>query len=131
MKTISSAGGYLILGITLGVILGRVLCAYTSASEDKQQDIYEVVCADSRFVVDGVPDRVLIICAGDSVVWNNKDTVRHTVVSDDTFNGVALQIDLPAGQKSRPTKFAKEGTYKYHCSVHPNMQGTITVVDEE
>ncbi len=56
------------------------------------------------------------------LTWINRDTVTHTVTIDngeDSGNILAKEIF--------PTTFKKPGTYKYHCKIHPNMTGTITV----
>lgn len=66
----------------------------------------------------------LSVPVGETVEWHNQDGVQHTVTSD-----IQGQFDsgvLNAGKKySR--KFTIPGVYGYHCSIHPGMQGTITV----
>ncbi len=67
----------------------------------------------------------LAVAVGANVVWTNRDDIPHTVVS----------ADAPAGLKSPPldtddhfeVRFDKAGIYKYFCSIHPKMTGTITV----
>ena len=65
----------------------------------------------------------LTINVGDSVVWNNKDSISHTVVSN---NAVFTSRPLKPGETFTFT-FDKAGTYQYHCGIHPSMEGTITV----
>ena len=70
----------------------------------------------------------LTIKAGDSVTWVNKDDHDHTVdaeVEDDGFESG----NLSNGDTFKHT-FPKAGKYKYSCSYHPRMKGTIVVVDE-
>jgi|HubBroStandDraft_6_1064221.scaffolds.fasta_scaffold1187364_1 plastocyanin len=67
----------------------------------------------------------LTVAPGTRVVWNNKDEEPHTVTSADggaTFKSPALDTD----DKFSFT-FDKPGTYKYFCSIHPHMVGTIVV----
>ena len=67
----------------------------------------------------------LTVAAGTKVTWDNKDEEPHTVVSVDggqTFKSPALDTD----DKFSFT-FDKPGTYKYFCSIHPHMVGTIVV----
>jgi plastocyanin len=67
----------------------------------------------------------LSVAPGTKVVWNNKDEEPHTVVSVDggkTFKSPALDTD----DKFSLT-FDKPGTYKYFCSIHSHMTGTIVV----
>ena len=62
--------------------------------------------------------------AGTKVTWENEDGEPHTVVSlTGDFRSQALdERDKFSHQFSAP------GTYKYICSIHPKMVGTITVV---
>ncbi len=62
--------------------------------------------------------------AGTDVTWENQDGEPHTVVSlTNDFRSQALD------EKDRFShRFDKPGTYKYICSIHPKMVGTITVV---
>ena len=62
--------------------------------------------------------------AGTSVTWENEDGEPHTVVSlTGDFRSQALD------EKDKFShQFAAPGTYKYICSIHPRMVGTITVV---
>jgi plastocyanin len=60
--------------------------------------------------------------AGDTVVWRNSDTQPHTVTS---VGGRTLGSGtLEPGKTYRHT-FAKAGTYRYNCSIHPDMKGTV------
>lgn len=66
----------------------------------------------------------LTVKAGTTVTWINQDSTTHTITSD---NG-AFQSSEDLNQGSNYTfTFSKAGTYPYHCSIHPNMKGTIVV----
>jgi plastocyanin len=68
---------------------------------------------------------VLTIKVGTTVTWGNKDSIGHTATSDTgIFNSGILQ----KGEKFSFT-FTSTGTYNYHCTPHPNMVGTIVVID--
>src|SRR4030095_5771709 len=60
--------------------------------------------------------------AGTTVTWTNDDDIPHTVVSPNNFRSKALDTD---GTYS--FTFTTPGTYKYFCSLHPQMTGTIVV----
>ena len=61
--------------------------------------------------------------AGSTVTWTNKDDEPHTVVSaEGLFRSAALDTD-----ESFTFRFDKPGTYRYACSIHPRMVGTIVV----
>jgi plastocyanin len=67
----------------------------------------------------------LKVAPGTTVTWTNKDEEPHTVTSADggkMFKSEALDTD----DKFSFT-FDKSGTFKYFCSIHPNMVGTVVV----
>jgi len=67
----------------------------------------------------------LKVTVGTTVTWANHDDVPHTVMSADdpvAFRSPALDTD-----DSFSFTFTKPGTYKYFCSVHPKMVGTVVV----
>jgi plastocyanin len=66
------------------------------------------------------------IKAGDTVSFDNKDDVTHNIQvtnSDDDTEDKGLQ---KPGEVIKQT-FAKPGTYKIHCSIHPKMKMKVTV----
>lgn len=65
----------------------------------------------------------LSVSAGTTVTWTNADGEPHTVVSvDGLFRSAALDQN-----DTFKFTFAKPGTYKYVCSIHPKMVGTVEV----
>jgi plastocyanin len=62
------------------------------------------------------------------VVWTNVDGVPHTVtfgsqgVAEDGFNSGYI---VPG--QSFAFKFDQPGEYRYTCTLHPSMNGEITV----
>ncbi|MBT4376492.1 cupredoxin family copper-binding protein [archaeon] len=67
--------------------------------------------------------KTLSINLGDTVIWTNKDPVRHTVTS----NEVNLDSDLLSEGKTYIYTFKVFGTYNYHCTPHPYMEGKVIV----
>ena len=62
--------------------------------------------------------------AGDTVTWVNNDTVGHDVTGDDFKSGE------PGAMQNGDTfeqSFDTAGTFDYVCTVHPGMEGTVTV----
>jgi plastocyanin len=58
-----------------------------------------------------------------TVTWVNNDTVAHTVTADDgLFDSGALQ---PGG--AYMVWFKGSGQVAYHCTIHPDMKGSIIV----
>ena len=65
----------------------------------------------------------LTVPAGTTVIWKNLDGEPHTVMSD---TGVFRSGGLDQND-SFTFKFDRPGTYRFICSIHPSMMGTITV----
>ena len=66
------------------------------------------------------PDSITVN-VGDTVTWENKDYVPHTVTGAGWDSGY-----LSLGQ-TYSRKFDTAGTYNYHCPLHPSMTGTVIV----
>ncbi len=67
----------------------------------------------------------ITVAPGTKVTWTNRDDEPHTVVSADdprAFKSGALDT----GDNFSFT-FDKPGTYRYFCSIHPHMTGTVVV----
>ena len=100
--------------------LSGVLLAATSASAATKSISMKNIAYNPETVT---------IHVGDKVTWTNNETglyaPQHTATSDDghTFDSGYLN----PGQSYSVT-FIKAGTFAFHCNVHSNMHGTITVV---
>jgi plastocyanin len=65
----------------------------------------------------------LTVAPGTTVVWTNHDDIPHTVTSSNgAFKSHALDTD-----DSFSFIFEKAGSYRYFCSLHPHMVGTVKV----
>ena len=65
----------------------------------------------------------LAVPVGTRVSWKNLDGEPHTIRSiDDTFRSGALDQN-----DSFSYTFDKPGTYRYACSIHPQMVASIVV----
>jgi predicted lipoprotein with Yx(FWY)xxD motif/plastocyanin len=63
------------------------------------------------------------VAAGTTVSWTNNDSEDHTVTADDnSFDSK----NLAPGARFEHT-FSSAGSVKYHCTIHPEMTGTVTV----
>jgi LPXTG-motif cell wall-anchored protein len=67
--------------------------------------------------------KTVTVKPGDEVTWTNRDTAQHDAVANDGSFNTDL---LSKGQKST-IPFNDQGTFKYFCSVHPSMKGTVEV----
>jgi len=94
---------------------------------DPDQPVQVAAIAPSTVTIDNFAfaPAILMIAPGTKVMRDNKDEEPHTVTSADggmMFKSPALDTD---GKFS--FTFDKPGTYKYFCSIHPHMVGTIVV----
>jgi len=64
----------------------------------------------------------LTVKAGDTITWENKDVVPHTVTAPGHFD--SKQLD--SGKRWTWTARSK-GRITYVCTYHPGMQGTVVV----
>jgi len=65
------------------------------------------------------------IQAGGKVIWQNEDSAEHTAtLNDGSFTTGAL-----AEGKLKSESFKTPGTYTYFCEIHPQMKGTVEVVE--
>lgn len=62
---------------------------------------------------------------GTTVTWTNDDAVAHTVVETDGQTGPDSATIQPKGTYA--FTYNTTGTFRYHCSIHPNMTGTVVV----
>ena len=77
-----------------------------------------VVIADFAFT-----PATLTVAPGQPIVWINNDSIPHTITSDD---GQWDSGELAPGKQFTLT-LHQPGTYAYHCSIHPFMQGIVIV----
>jgi plastocyanin len=62
------------------------------------------------------------VSPGATVTVHNMDGLDHTVTAD----GGGFDSPAPAGNSSF-TAPTKPGSYPFHCSIHPEMHGTLVV----
>jgi plastocyanin len=61
--------------------------------------------------------------AGDTITWTNGDGTAHTVTLDDK----SVDSGNVAPNATFSHAFTQAGTFTYHCEIHKQMKGTITV----
>jgi len=85
--------------------------------------VSEPVQADVKIDNFTMAPQAITVNVGTSVRWTNADDIPHTVVSEDhAFKSLVMDT----GDQFSHT-FSSAGTYKYFCSIHPKMTGTIVV----
>jgi plastocyanin len=63
----------------------------------------------------------LTINKGETVKWVNKDSMPHTVTSNE------FKSDMMKQDNFFTYTFTKAGSFSYACSIHPSMKGAIIV----
>ena len=72
------------------------------------------------------PDPVTIQVGG-KVTWQNEDSAPHTATADDgSFDTGTIEEG-----KAQSETFKEAGTYSYFCEIHPEMLGTVEVVEKD
>jgi plastocyanin len=69
--------------------------------------------------------RELVVEAGTTIRWTNVGDLPHTVTDRDG----AFDSDLMLTDQTYQRTFDSVGAYEYFCTLHPNMVGTVTVVE--
>jgi len=69
----------------------------------------------------------ITVKAGTTVTWTNDDNVAHTVTENDSQEG-PNSSELAPG-KTYSFTFTKAGVYNYHCTLHSQMTGIVTVTE--
>ncbi len=105
----------------IGIASYYLLTTQRSGSEEIQQPQGENAIFIENFAYS---PKELTISVGETVIWTNRDSVRHNVVSD---SGNELAADLLGQNESYTHTFDRAGEYPYHCAPHPFMTGKIVV----
>lgn len=90
----------------------------TTATADTGGDPTAPVIENFTFTPDPIE-----ISQGDTVTWTNNDDFAHTVTADDdSFD--SGNID---GGATFEQTFDETGDFTYHCAIHNQMTGSVTV----
>ena len=114
---------YLALLAAMAVLAFASIGTAQSAQEQGVQAVpnqsTEVVyIRDRGFKPDSLP-----VADGTTVTWVNEDTESHTVTADDrSFDSAELRPG-----ESYSVRFDGTGTLWYHCAIHPEMQGSVSI----
>lgn len=72
------------------------------------------------------PDPVTVQVGG-KVTWLNQDSAPHTATAEDgSFDTGTLEEG-----KLKSETFKQAGTYSYICEIHPDMHGSVEVVEKD
>jgi plastocyanin len=99
-----------------GSVLG--ILALVLLASSAQAKVWTVNITGFAFSPQGVT-----ISEGDSVKWVNLDPTPHTSTSD---TGLWTSGNL-AQNGTYEREFSANGSFPYHCALHPSMHGTVNV----
>ncbi|MGW0248751.1 cupredoxin domain-containing protein [Nocardia goodfellowii] len=130
VKSLRVATGFAVLGMLLtgcgsedsGSPTTTAAAPTSSAARptDTKPTAVTVDVDDMKFSPDTVTVRV-----GDTVTWKFADKMPHSVQG---IGDKAMGINSPIfDQGEWSYTFTMPGTYRYLCSLHPEMRGTVTV----
>lgn len=77
------------------------------------------------------PDNITVVLGvNSSVLWTNNDTAIHTVTSYGSIGTMSSPDLNPVGNSGNTFAFTftSPGDYQYHCTIHPWMEGSVTVL---
>jgi plastocyanin len=115
-------------GVAAAANAAKAANAPTAAAEPAPQEVAprepaplapaQIVISDFMF-----QPATVTVKAGTSITWVNKDDEPHTVRSD---AGLFASGALDTNEKFS-FRFDRPGTYRFVCSIHPQMVGIIVV----
>ena len=94
------------------------------ASQNKGGAVTQVSMKNTQF-----QPKAVTVKKGNTVQWTNEDSVGHDVTKE-SGAGPQFKSGSPGGLKKGDTyeqTFTTPGKVKYVCTVHPGMEGTVTV----
>ena len=77
----------------------------------------------AAFAYDPDPVRIQV---GGKVIWQNQDADAHTATAEDD----SFDTGLIEEGKLKSETFKEPGTFAYICTVHPQMHGTVEVLEK-
>jgi plastocyanin len=110
----------LVSALAVSIVAIRPHQALASGSGNLATKMVSITTVKGTF---GFKPKKLKITVGTTVTWKNNTTVTHTVTSDTgLFDSGPI---APGGTFS--FTFTTSGTFKYHCSIHAFMHGSVVV----
>lgn len=120
------------LVLVLGGLVAFVVSLQQGGSSTGKTDklgVEQIPTENSVFIRDGAfGSGTLTVKKGTTVTWQNLEGANHTITFDDPIQKANNSQPIGYGQLLKRT-FGATGTYKYHCSIHPSMTGTVIVTE--
>jgi plastocyanin len=108
------------LGIrSLGIAIAAAMLLHVNFARAEDAKVEDTKVMIDNFTFEPAQ---LTVKVGTTVTWTNRDDIPHTIVSAGKFRSKTMDTD---GTFS--FTFTTAGEYKYFCSLHPHMTGTVKV----
>ena len=107
-------------------VLGLMIVATTGASCGSNPSSSKPVSTSSVSIKNTAFDPISVsVSAGSVITWTNNDSVYHQIITDSNLPDLESGV-LDSGATYSFT-FSQTGTFPYHCNIHPEMKGQVTV----
>ncbi|BAN25465.1 cupredoxin domain-containing protein [Caballeronia insecticola] len=117
------AGKFLRKAVFALVVKGVIGVIPTACAQAPAQQIAAVAAPTISIDNFAFSQQAITVPVGTKVTWVNHDDMLHTVADE----GKSFKSDPLDSGDSFSHVFDKPGTYKYFCSLHPHMTGTVVV----
>lgn len=104
--------------VVVAIVLSLAPTSIVKANDQSPAAISEIKIDNFSF-----GPQTITVPFGATVTWINRDDIPHTSVSTE---GVFKSKVMDTDEKFTYT-FTKPGTYRYYCTIHPKMTGTVVV----
>ena len=118
-----------ILFVVAFIAIGAFLASCKSSS-NKSNPMSPGTAADVTITITGIngsssfSPNPATVRVGQTVAWKNNGGTTHTA----TANGGAFNTgDIGDGSLSPTITMSTQGSFDYHCAIHPSMTGTLNV----
>lgn len=129
-NTGSTAGRTLVRrgGLALGAVAAAIIAVVIVGRPAPEPTAPRPALAHDHALIDAGShtfDRAeLEVAKGTTVEWRNAGATTHHLVR--SLGGATVTEDLRPGQTETAT-FSRPGTYRFFCTIHPDMTGAVTV----
>ena len=115
---------------TVGILLLLLVTMFVAACSTEEEGPAPAGATVESVIQDFTLEN-LTVSVGTQVVWKNSDGASHTSTSGSspTSDGVWDTGSLSTNQSATSVTFNEIGTFQYFCTIHPNMQATVTVTN--
>jgi plastocyanin len=107
---------------TVGALLAFGFAAHLGRTSQAAEKAPVAAIAIANFAFE---PSTLRVPAGTVLSWVNDDDAPHTVIGTDPDSPIK-SLPLDTGDRYSIT-LTKPGTYRYFCSLHPHMTGSVIV----